>query len=78
MNVLHIAFVLVISLAGVAFGVQGLKKKSPVMIYISVIFIFVPILLFLDWMAFLPFIAPAALASGYLVKNKDKSTNRTL
>lgn len=27
MNVLHIAFVLVISLAGVAFGVQGLKKN---------------------------------------------------
>lgn len=39
MNVLHIAFVLVISMAGVAFGIQGLKKKSPVMMYISVIFI---------------------------------------
>lgn len=45
MNVLNVAFVLLISLAGVVFGVQGLKKKSPVMMYFSVIFIFVPILL---------------------------------
>lgn len=72
------AFVLLISLAGVVFGVQGLKKKSPVMMYISVIFIFLPILLFMEWMTFLPLIAPAALASGYLVKNKDKINKRTL
>jgi len=72
------AFVLLISLAGVVFGVQGLKKKSPVMMYISVIFIFLPILLFMDWMTFLPLVAPAALAIGYLVKNKDKNDNRTL
>ncbi|MGG4398983.1 hypothetical protein ABEW61_02560 [Paenibacillus amylolyticus] len=78
MNVLNVAFVLLISLAGVVFGFQGLKKKSPVMMYISVIFIFVPILLFMDWLTFLPFIAPAALASGYLVKNKDKTNIRTL
>ncbi|WP_440117779.1 hypothetical protein [Paenibacillus sp. QZ-Y1] len=74
MNVLHIALVILFSFAGLVLVIQGLKKKSPLMLFFGVILILAPILIFMGWITWVPFVNPVALAIAYLGQKK-KTTN---
>lgn len=58
---------------GLVLFVQGLKKGSPLMLFLGVISILASILTFMGGMAFLPLVSPVALAIAYLAK-KNKTT----
>lgn len=74
MNVLHIALVILFTLAGLVLVLQGLKKKSLLMLFFGVILILAPILIVMGWITWVPFVPPVALAIAYLGK-KTKTTN---
>ncbi|MFC9707338.1 hypothetical protein ACFTRD_04180 [Paenibacillus sp. NPDC056933] len=69
MNMLIIALVMWLAV-GLVLLVQGLKKKSPLTLFFGVISILAPILTYMGWLNFLPFVSPAALAIAYLGKKK--------
>ncbi|SEB11259.1 hypothetical protein SAMN03159332_3610 [Paenibacillus sp. 276b] len=76
---LSIALIMWIAVVLVLF-VQGLKKGSPLMLFFGVISILAPILTFIGWLTFLPFVNPVALAIAYLGKKKQTTNmlKRTL
>ncbi|MBU5356282.1 hypothetical protein KQI74_28935 [Paenibacillus barcinonensis] len=73
MDVFNVAFLLVLSFAGLIWAIKCMKEKLRLMVFFGVILMLAPVLILVGWISGLPLVSSVAFAASLFVRKESKN-----